>query len=97
MKLARCARLRIAHSPTPVEPMPQLTKLLGVSESVAREAAVADGEYVGAGCGVPMPSMIETDTMLARGEGITLGPVYPGKAMAGLIDPFRGGQYKKGQ
>lgn len=29
MKLARFARLRIAHSPTPLEPMQQLTNLLG--------------------------------------------------------------------
>jgi len=29
MKLARFARVRITHAPTPLEPMPRLTQLLG--------------------------------------------------------------------
>ena len=37
--------------------------------------------------------MIEAVGLLARLEGIVLDPVYSGKAMAGLIDLVRAGQF----
>ncbi|MFN0303778.1 MAG: D-cysteine desulfhydrase [Burkholderiales bacterium] len=71
--------------------------LLGVSGAVARDAVVANCDYVGAGYGRPTPGMIEAVTMVARTEGILLDPVYSGKGMAGLIDLIRKGHFKKGQ
>ena len=35
--------------------------------------------------------------MLARLEGVLLDPVYSGKAMAGLIDLIRKGEFRKGE
>jgi L-cysteate sulfo-lyase len=75
----------------------QTAELLGVAGAVAREAVVANCDYVGEGYGVPTPGMIEAVTTLARAEGILLDPVYSGKAMAGLIDLVRKGQLRKGQ
>jgi L-cysteate sulfo-lyase len=37
--------------------------------------------------------MVEALTLLARTEGILLDPVYSGKAMAGMIDVIRKGQF----
>jgi L-cysteate sulfo-lyase len=71
--------------------------LLGVPGAVAREAVVANGDYVGAGYGVPTPGMIEAVTLVARTEGIMLDPVYSGKAMAGLLDLLRKQRFRKGQ
>ena len=71
--------------------------LLGVPGAVEREDVIANGDYVGAGYGLPTPGMIEAVTMLARLEGILLDPVYTGKGMAGLIDLCRRGYFKKGQ
>ena len=72
-------------------------ELLGVAGAVARQAVVANCDYVGPGYGLPTPGMLEAVTLLARTEGILLDPVYSGKAMAGLIDLVRRGHFKKGQ
>ena len=75
----------------------QTADLLGVPGSVSREKVVANCDYIGAGYGIPTPSMMEAVTMLARLEGILLDPVYSGKGMAGLIDLIRKGHYRKDQ
>jgi L-cysteate sulfo-lyase len=75
----------------------QTAELLGAAGAVRREAVVANCDYVGAGYGVPTEGMIEAVTMVARSEGILLDPVYSGKAMAGLIDLVRKGQFHSGQ
>ena len=49
--------------------------------------------YAGEGYGIPTPGMVEAVGLLARLEGIVLDPVYSGKAMAGLIDLVRAGQF----
>ncbi|MGE5162184.1 MAG: D-cysteine desulfhydrase [Betaproteobacteria bacterium] len=72
-------------------------ELLGVPGAVARERVVANCDYVGAGYGLPTPGMMEALELVARTEGILLDPVYSGKAMAGLIDLIRKGQFAKGQ
>lgn len=64
---------------------------------IAREAVVANSDYVGDGYGLPTESMKEAVTMLAQYEGILLDPVYSGKGMAGLIDLVRQGHFKKGE
>jgi L-cysteate sulfo-lyase len=65
--------------------------------AVRREQVVANGDYVGAGYGVPTPGMIEALELSARHEGLLLDPVYSGKGMAGLIDLVRKGHFKKGE
>jgi L-cysteate sulfo-lyase len=75
----------------------QTAELLGVPGAVAREAVVANGDYVGAGYGLPTPGMIEAVSLVARTEGILLDPVYSGKAMAGLLDLIRKERFGKGQ
>ena len=52
-------------------------------------------QYVGDGYGIPTDAMKEAVLMTARFEGVLLDPVYTGKAMAGLIDHVRAGDYTK--
>nr|WP_294524138.1 D-cysteine desulfhydrase [uncultured Rhodopila sp.] len=68
---------------------------LGIKASIAREAVVANCDYVGAGYGVPTKGMGEAVRMMAEEEGILLDPVYSGKAMAGLIDLIRKGTFAR--
>ncbi len=64
----------------------------GVRGGVARDAVMANCDYVGPGYGQPTEGMREAVTMLARLEGVLLDPVYSGKGMAGLIDLIRKGK-----
>jgi L-cysteate sulfo-lyase len=68
---------------------------LGVRGGIAREAVVANCDYVGEGYGIPTESMAEAVTLLARTEGVLLDPVYSGKGMAGLIDLIRRGRFSR--
>ena len=68
---------------------------VGVRGGVPRSAVVANCDYVGAGYGIPTPGMAEAVQMMARQEGILLDPVYSGKAMAGMIDLIRRGEFRK--
>jgi L-cysteate sulfo-lyase len=71
--------------------------MLGMPGAVMRERVVANCDYVGPGYGLPTPGMMEALELAARTEGILLDPVYSGKAMAGLIDLVRKGQFARGQ
>lgn len=68
---------------------------VGMKGGIPRESVVANCDYVGPGYGQPTPGMTEAVLMLARLEGILLDPVYSGKAMAGLIDLIRKGQFRQ--
>lgn len=68
---------------------------VGVNGKIPREAVNVLDDYVGAGYSVPTSEMVEAVQLLARTEGILLDPVYTGKAMSGLIDMIRKGQFKK--
>ena len=68
---------------------------VGAAGVVKREHIVANSDYVGRGYGIPTEGMVEAVKLLARHEGILLDPVYTGKAMAGLIDLVRKGQFEK--
>ena len=88
-------------------------RLAGVVRSLLREIAerlgarpaslVADDEievddsFVGDGYGVPTPASTEALELVARREGILLDPVYTAKAMAGLIDRIRRGEFRADQ
>jgi L-cysteate sulfo-lyase len=68
---------------------------VGVRGGIARAAVMANCDYVGPGYGQPTEGMTEAVLMLARLEGVLLDPVYSGKAMAGLIDLIRKGEFRK--
>lgn len=72
-------------------------EMVGVRGGIARSAVMANCDYVGPGYGQPTPGMTEAVLMLARLEGVLLDPVYSGKAMAGLIDLIRKGEFRKGE
>lgn len=69
--------------------------LAGLEEGIGEEQVECDGNFVGPGYGLPTPEMIEAVTLVAKCEGILLDPVYTGKAMAGLIERVRGGEFSK--
>ena len=64
---------------------------------IPRELVHANGDYVGAGYGLPTDGMREAVSLTARLEGILLDPVYAGKGMAGLLDFVRRGEFAAGQ
>jgi L-cysteate sulfo-lyase len=68
---------------------------VGVRGGIARAAVMANCDYVGPGYGQPTEGMTEAVLMLARLEGVLLDPVYSGKAMAGVIDLIRKGEFRK--
>lgn len=72
-------------------------ELLGVPGAVTRDKVVANTDYVGQGYGVPTAGMLEAVALLSRCEGLLLDPVYSGKAMAGLIDLVKRGQFGKNE
>ncbi|MFC0110290.1 D-cysteine desulfhydrase family protein [Kibdelosporangium aridum] len=65
-------------------------QLLGVGTGDLTHLRVSDGS-VGPGYGVPTDEMWEALRLFARTEGITLDPVYSGKAAAGLVAGVRSG------
>ncbi len=69
----------------------EVADYVGVRGGVARDAVMANCDYVGPGYGQPTEGMREAVTLLARLEGVLLDPVYSGKGMAGLIDLIRKG------
>ena len=69
---------------------------LGIQPPLApADLVFADG-VLGAGYGQPTPAMRAAVDLVAAQEGIALDPVYTGKAMAGLIDGIRAGQFGHG-
>lgn len=67
---------------------------VGVNAEIPAAAVRCFDEYVGPGYSLPTPEMAEAVRMLARLEGVLIDPVYTGKAMAGLIDLVRKGEFK---
>lgn len=59
---------------------------LGLDPTLANGRVFANGNYYGAGYGIPTESMIAAVKQTAQLEGLLLDPVYTGKAMAGLMD-----------
>ena len=70
---------------------------IGASGVVERKDVVANCDYIGDGYGIPTESMNEAIVMLARTEGLLYDPVYSGKALAGMIDLIRRGEYSDSQ
>jgi D-cysteine desulfhydrase len=68
---------------------------LGLETAVAPEEVVAYDGYLGAGYAIMGEPEREAISLVARTEGILLDPVYTGRAMAGLIDLVRQGEFGK--
>ena len=68
---------------------------LGLSLTVASHEVVAYDGYLGAGYAIMGEPEREAISLVARTEGILLDPVYTGRAMAGLIDLIRKGEFSK--
>jgi 1-aminocyclopropane-1-carboxylate deaminase/D-cysteine desulfhydrase-like pyridoxal-dependent ACC family enzyme len=54
-------------------------------------------DYIGPGYGVPGAACLEALQLVARTEAILLDPIYSGKAVAGLIDHIRRGDFSPDQ
>jgi D-cysteine desulfhydrase family pyridoxal phosphate-dependent enzyme len=70
-----------------------LAARLGVDVTVSPGEVVAYDGYLGAGYAVMGEPEREAIALVARHEGILLDPVYTGRAMAGLIDLIRRGEF----
>ena len=68
---------------------------MGLELSFAPEEVVGHDAYLGAGYAVLGEPEREAIRLVARQEGILLDPVYTGRAMAGLIDLVRKGEFGK--
>ena len=68
---------------------------LGLPLTVTPEEVVAYDGYLGAGYAIMGEPEREAISLMARTEGILLDPVYTGRAMAGLIDLVRRGEFGK--
>jgi D-cysteine desulfhydrase len=66
---------------------------LGLEMPFAPDEVVACDGYLGAGYAVMGEPEREAIELMARCEGILLDPVYTGRAMAGLIDLIRRGEF----
>ncbi len=68
-------------------------KFLGKDMSITPSEVMLNTDYRGEGYGIITKGCIEAIKLVAETEGIFLDPVYTGKAMAGLIDLVRKGQF----
>ena len=66
---------------------------LGLAASLSAEEVVAYDGYLGGGYAVLGEPEREAIALVARHEGVLLDPVYTGRAMAGLIDLVRRGEF----
>lgn len=71
----------------------ELASLLRFDWKPHPDDIVVSDEYVGDRYAVPTPACLDAIRLVARTEGILLDPVYTGKAMAGLVDMVRRGQF----
>jgi D-cysteine desulfhydrase len=74
-----------------------LAARIGLPASLAPHEVIAYDAYVGGGYAVLGPPEREAIELTARNEGILLDPVYTGRAMAGLIDLVRRGEFGAGE
>jgi D-cysteine desulfhydrase family pyridoxal phosphate-dependent enzyme len=68
---------------------------LGLELNVTPDEVVAYDGYLGAGYAIMGEPEKEAISLVARTEGILLDPVYTGRAMAGMIDLIRKGEFDK--
>lgn len=73
----------------------EMNRLLGTNLGISTDDIHLDYNYFGPEYGVPSQKSVEAMKLLARTEGILVGPVYTGKALAGLIDLIQKGYFKE--
>lgn len=73
----------------------EIDELLGTDLQIGSDDIFLNYDYFGPEYGVPSDESIEAMKLLARTEGILVGPIYTGKALAGLIDLIKKGHFKK--
>lgn len=79
------------------ELLEKMRKRFQLDVSISRdEINIIDG-YVGKGYGLSSQEEIDAIKLVARTEGLLLDPVYTGKAMFGLCDLIKKGEFKKGE
>ena len=85
-----------AELQTAVAAIADLTfRRLGLRLRLEPEEVVAYDGYLGAGYAIMGEPEQEAISLMARHEGILLDPVYTGRAMAGMIDLIRKGEFGK--
>ncbi len=72
-------------------------KILGVAVTAEQLRVEANADYLGGGYSVVGDLERDAIRTVARTEGLLLDPVYTGRAMGGLIDLIRRGEFKRGQ
>jgi len=75
----------------------RLAARIGLQASVAPGEVIGYDAYLGGGYAVLGQPEREAIQLVARHEGILLDPVYTGRAMAGLIDLVRRGEFGAGE
>ena len=75
----------------------RLAPRIGLQASFAPGEVVAYDAYRGGGYAVLGGPEREAIELAARHEGILLDPVYTGRAMAGLVDLVRRGEFRAGE
>ena len=78
-----------------VNQIAETAELLNLEVTVSPDAVTVYDDYIGQGYGIATAECIEAIRVMAQTEAIFLDPVYTGKAMAGLIDLIRRGQFNK--
>ena len=73
----------------------QVGELIGKEPNATPNDVIIHYDYYGEAYGVITPECVEAIRLLARLEGIFLDPVYTGKAMSGMIDLIRKGNFRK--
>jgi len=70
---------------------------LGLRVDIDAGSVQVNDRYLGGGYGVMGEGEREAIRLVARTEGLLLDPVYTGRAMAGLIDMVRRGEFSRGE
>ncbi len=72
-------------------------KLLGTRERVREGDIIINDDYAGEDYGISTKESIGALRLVARTEALIIDPVYTAKAMAGMIDMIRKGEFEQGQ
>ena len=70
---------------------------IGLSVTFNADDFEVNDQYLGGGYAVMGEAEREAIQLCAQTEGLLVDPVYTGRAMAGLIDLIRRGEFKAGQ
>ena len=73
----------------------QTSRYINANLNFSKNDLILNGNYVGEGYGVIGDLERNAISLMARHEGILLDPVYTGRAMGGLIDMIKNGEFAK--